>query len=268
MRRTSRIGWGSDGGGGFGVLPRARASPVRPHPSSSSWMSKPFSLCYCSFKVYSLNEPLFNFGRNYSRLFRAWFSIGVGFTLAALFGIALILLWELARAFHIVPQLTVLDVLFGSSFDSVSKWNMSFADAGCVFISTLISVSIHELGHALAAAGEGMKAEYFAIFIAVIFPGALMAFDDELLQEMPSFSALRIYCAGIWHNAVCCATFGMILLLLPWILSPIYIHGQNPMVTCSDFKARRLERLGARARRGEASSPIFALGGRYGLGAA
>lgn len=49
---------------------------------------------------------------------------------------------------------------------------------------------------------EGVKAEYFSVFIAVFFPGALVAFDNDLLQEMPYFSALRIYCAGIWHNAV------------------------------------------------------------------
>lgn len=49
---------------------------------------------------------------------------------------------------------------------------------------------------------EGIQVEYVAIFVAVLFPGALVAFDYELLQAVPKFSALRIYCAGIWHNAV------------------------------------------------------------------
>lgn len=77
---------------------------------------------------------------------------------------------------------------------------------------------------------EGIQAEYVAIFVAVLFPGALVAFDYELLQAVPKFSALRIYCAGIWHNAVICAICGLTLLLLPWILWPMYIHGEKPMV--------------------------------------
>ena len=43
--------------------------------------------------------------------------------------------------------------------------------------------------------------EYTAVFLAVLFPGALVAFNHELLQALPRIAALRIYCAGIWHNA-------------------------------------------------------------------
>lgn len=49
---------------------------------------------------------------------------------------------------------------------------------------------------------EGMQMEYIAVFIAGLFPGALVAFDSELLQALPQFTALRVYCAGVWHNAV------------------------------------------------------------------
>lgn len=49
---------------------------------------------------------------------------------------------------------------------------------------------------------EGIPIEYIAIFVAVLFPGALVAFDSELLQTLPSLTVLRVYTAGIWHNAV------------------------------------------------------------------
>jgi S2P endopeptidase len=49
---------------------------------------------------------------------------------------------------------------------------------------------------------EGIQIEYIAIFIAVLFPGALVAFNDELLQASQHLTALRVYSAGIWHNAV------------------------------------------------------------------
>ncbi|KAI3965939.1 hypothetical protein MKX01_010896 [Papaver californicum] len=49
---------------------------------------------------------------------------------------------------------------------------------------------------------EGVHIEYIAIFLATLFPGALVAFNYETLQSVPQFAVLRIYCAGIWHNAV------------------------------------------------------------------
>jgi len=49
---------------------------------------------------------------------------------------------------------------------------------------------------------EGVEIEYVAIFVAVLFPGAFVALNYDLLQNRPLFSMLRIYCAGIWHNVV------------------------------------------------------------------
>ncbi|RZC46769.1 hypothetical protein C5167_039718 [Papaver somniferum] len=49
---------------------------------------------------------------------------------------------------------------------------------------------------------EGVHIEFIAIFLATLFPGALVAFNYEMLQSLPQFAVLRIYCAGIWHNAV------------------------------------------------------------------
>lgn len=43
--------------------------------------------------------------------------------------------------------------------------------------------------------------EYVAMFLAVLFPGAMVALNYELLQTLPRFASLRIYCAGVWHNA-------------------------------------------------------------------
>uniref|UniRef100_A0A803MFM0 Endopeptidase S2P n=1 Tax=Chenopodium quinoa TaxID=63459 RepID=A0A803MFM0_CHEQI len=77
---------------------------------------------------------------------------------------------------------------------------------------------------------EGIQLEYIAIFLAVLFPGALVALNHELLQIKPHSASLRIYCAGIWHNAVFCAACGLALLLLPLMLSPFYIHGEGPVV--------------------------------------
>lgn len=54
----------------------------------------------------------------------------------------------------------------------------------------------------LIESSECVQMEYVAVFVAFLFPGALVAFDSESLQPLSCFAALRIYCAGIWHNAV------------------------------------------------------------------
>ncbi|KAI8533897.1 hypothetical protein RHMOL_Rhmol10G0046200 [Rhododendron molle] len=58
-----------------------------------------------------------------------------------------------------------------------------------------------EAGIHSAGSSEGIQIEYIAVFVAVLFPGALVAFNYEVLQALPRFATLRIYCAGIWHNA-------------------------------------------------------------------
>lgn len=60
--------------------------------------------------------------------------------------------------------------------------------------------------------------------------GALVAFNHELLQMIPRVATLRIYCAGIWHNAALCVVCALTVFLLPLILYPLYLHGENLMV--------------------------------------
>lgn len=58
------------------------------------------------------------------------------------------------------------------------------------------------VGILFLGSSEGIQIEYIAVFLAVLFPGALVAFNHELLEMIPRVATLRIYCAGIWHNAV------------------------------------------------------------------
>ncbi|XP_058197574.1 membrane-bound transcription factor site-2 protease homolog isoform X2 [Rhododendron vialii] len=198
-------------------------------------LSHTVSCWYCDYKTSAFNEPLFRVGRRHARLLRVWFSVGIGFSLTAMLGVYVILLWESATLLHLYNgnawwlSKLLPGSLFGI-FPSVFGLSTTVADVGYMCISTIISVSAHEFGHALAAASEGIQIEYIAVFVAVLFPGALVAFNYEVLQALPRFSTLRIYCAGIWHNAACCAVCGLALFLLPLILYPFYIHGEIPMV--------------------------------------
>ncbi|KAG5630907.1 hypothetical protein H5410_002624 [Solanum commersonii] len=93
-----------------------------------------------------------------------------------------------------------------------------------------MNLTTASVGTTFWESSEGIQMEYIAVFLAVLFPGALLAFDHELLQALSKVSALRIYCAGIWHNAVLCAVCAWALFLQPLILYPFYIHDEGPMV--------------------------------------
>ncbi|XP_024989341.1 uncharacterized protein LOC112523871 [Cynara cardunculus var. scolymus] len=145
-----------------------------------------------------------------------------------------IILLESARALNLydgIPWLhSVQDGSILELYSPVFKYSISVADVGYMCISSIISVSVHELGHALAATSEGIQIEYTALFLAVIVPGALVAFNNEMLQMMPCVATLRIYCAGVWHNAALCVVCALAVFLLPLILCPLYSHGESLMV--------------------------------------
>lgn len=178
----------------------------------------------------AFNDLLYRFGRRHSRYLRVWFSIGIGFSLAALIGVTVIILCEMAKAPVLYAGYAESgDSLFGLSF-LTSGMHMSPSSMGYLCLSSFVCVMVHEFGHALAAASEGVQIEYIALFLALVFPGALVAFNDASLQLLPGMASLRIYCAGIWHNAAFSGVCTLALFLLPFILSPLFIHGENPMV--------------------------------------
>lgn len=135
---------------GGGIRPR-NLLPLR----RVSHLSNSISCWYCDFKTSVFNEPIFHFGQKYFRWLRIWFSIGMGFSLTTLIGVTAIILLESARALNLYNGFPWLNnTLNGSIFgfySSVFKYSMSVADIGYMCISSIISVSIHELGHALAA---------------------------------------------------------------------------------------------------------------------
>ncbi|XP_057971621.1 membrane-bound transcription factor site-2 protease homolog isoform X2 [Malania oleifera] len=182
-------------------------------------LSNTISCWYCDLKISALNQSVFRFGRRHARFLRFWFSMGIGFSLATLIAVTGVLVWELAGALHLHNAKTVFTNLFRAFL-------FGFSPQSCMNLVMLFLLQ----GTSSMESSEGVQMEYIAVFIAVIFPGALVAFNYEMLQALPRFAAFRIYSAGIWHNAVCCAVCGLALCLLPFVLFPLYIHGESPMV--------------------------------------
>lgn len=132
-------------GHGAARLP-LRASPPLIHRVTATVNA--ISCWYCDLKIYALNEPLFRFGRKHTMILKLWFSIGTGFGLTALIGVTWILIWQLFLSSDTRLSNLFSSLLFGFS----PSLRISMSDAGYLFISTLVSVSVHEFGHAIALA--------------------------------------------------------------------------------------------------------------------
>uniref|UniRef100_A0A0A9GZY3 Uncharacterized protein n=1 Tax=Arundo donax TaxID=35708 RepID=A0A0A9GZY3_ARUDO len=87
--------------GGAGRSRRRGRAPTALPTSPAARRTEPSVSCwYCDCKIYAFNDILFNLGWKYGGCVRAWFSIGVCFSLIALVGISLMLLWHSIGAFY------------------------------------------------------------------------------------------------------------------------------------------------------------------------
>ncbi|XP_031384427.1 membrane-bound transcription factor site-2 protease homolog isoform X4 [Punica granatum] len=180
------------------VLPLHNVS--RASAATRPRLSCTLSCWYCDLRIYAFTDPIFRIGRRYARYLRVWFSMGVGFGATLMIVLALLLLWELAGFLHLHKSNANLNKLVFGFSPTVYGLKISLADAGFIVLSTLISVCAHEIGHAIAAASEGVQVEHVAIFIAVLFPGALVAFNQDSLQ------ALQLLC-NLWIDVVALAVY-------------------------------------------------------------
>ncbi|KAG1367691.1 hypothetical protein COCNU_14G001590 [Cocos nucifera] len=80
------------------------------------------------------------------RFLHVWFTVGVAFSFMALLGVSVMLLWGSAGPFHLQSREMGINSL------SVPGLSLSIMDVGIMIVSTLMSVALHEFGHAVAAA--------------------------------------------------------------------------------------------------------------------
>ena len=94
-------------------------------------------------------------------------------------------------------------------------------------LSILMSAGIHEIGHAIACAKEGIRIQSMGAFLMAPFLcGAYVRLPMEV-QAMAPRRRLRVWSAGIWHNVLLCLVL-ILMLSTPftWFLgiisSPLY----------------------------------------------
>ncbi|CAI2166421.1 13328_t:CDS:2 [Funneliformis geosporum] len=69
-------------------------------------------------------------------------------------------------------------------------------------IALLVCGILHEAGHAVAAFRELVPITDAGIFLYLFYPGAFVSLSSQYLDNSSPIKKLRIFCAGVWHNAV------------------------------------------------------------------
>jgi membrane-associated protease RseP (regulator of RpoE activity) len=84
-----------------------------------------------------------------------------------------------------------------------------------VWFAFVLTLIVHEFGHAFLARAEGMKVKFIGILLCVIPIGAFVEPDEEEFEKTKGLSKIRMLGAGIMNNIVVgLICFGLLALLL------------------------------------------------------
>nr|CAB3263676.1 membrane-bound transcription factor site-2 protease [Phallusia mammillata] len=181
------------------------------------------------------NRWIVKLGRSWN--LKIWFDLGVLFGGVSMVAATALLIHTLLTSIKDLPFFREPSQLASPQVLTVivPGINLPLKDIWYLLSAVLISGILHELGHALAAASEGVKMNGFGMFMFVIYPGAFVDLNSEDLNKANTKKQLRIYCAGVWHNFAICIIACALILLLPFILTPVYAQkGQGVVVTFQD----------------------------------
>ncbi|KAK3849413.1 hypothetical protein Pcinc_043834 [Petrolisthes cinctipes] len=169
------------------------------------------------------------------RFFKIWFTIGAVVVLTLLLPTIILLISGLVNHWRPSADPTVAPLQ-----PMVPGINIPVKEFPYYFLTILVASIIHEIGHAIAAVKEDVHVNGFGFLLLFILPGAYVDVPTEDIRALSPFRQLKILCAGVWHNvmlAVMALAFG---LALPYLLYPLYIHGQGltVMTLSQDSPAR------------------------------
>jgi len=155
----------------------------------------------------------FDWFQKFRRLLRAYATLGVVMVVvvSAFMTLALILA---------VPQLLVHTPEPTGIYDprnilAIPGVNQAIPITAAVFIGLLLTIVVHEFGHAILARVEDMRVRSMGLLIAVIPIGAFVEPDEEDVEAAKGMPKIRMFGAGITNNIVVgLVCFGLMFLLM------------------------------------------------------
>lgn len=163
----------------------------------------------------------FDWFRKFRRLLRTYATLGVVLVvvISAFMTLALILA---------VPQLLVHTPEPTGIYDprnilAIPGVNQAIPITAAVFIGLLLTIVIHEFGHAILARVEDMRVRSMGLLVAVIPIGAFVEPDEDDVQAAKGMPKIRMFGAGITNNIVVGLACFVVMFLLMGMATPLAV---------------------------------------------
>lgn len=101
--------------------------------------------------------------------------------------------------------------------------NQAIPVTAAVFIGLLLTIVIHEFGHAILARVEDMRVESMGLLVAVIPIGAFVEPNEEDVAAAKGMPKIRMLGAGITNNIVAAVICFVVMFLLMGMATPLSV---------------------------------------------
>lgn len=178
----------------------------------------------------ALNRLLLRWGSGNSKFFNVWFSLGLCTSLILL-PVSIILLF-----------VSIAQNLFFSNINENGKSaqvldtvvpgiDFPASELGYYSLTLIVCSLFHEIGHALCAVREDIHLNFLGVTFFFILPVAFVNISKDRLMSLNPWRALRIMCAGIWHNIVLSFLAYLLFLSVPYIFTLFFDTNSGITVT-------------------------------------
>ena len=156
------------------------------------------------------NVGFFDFFQRFSREFRAYGTLGVIITVLISIGMVAMLIASLDILFVMQPEPT--DLHKPQNLLLIPGINEFVPSSFAVWFAFVLTLVVHEFGHAILCRVEKIKISCMGVLMLVIPIGAFVEPDEKEVNDALPGAKLRMYGAGIINNVV-------IGLLCFWLLT-------------------------------------------------
>jgi membrane-associated protease RseP (regulator of RpoE activity) len=176
----------------------------------------------------------FDWFTRYSRFFRFYGTIGVAMVIIVSVLMTAMLILSLQTTIVHQPEPTAVNEI--RNVLAIPGVNEFIPLTLAVLFGLIVTMVVHEFGHAILCRIEGIRIKSMGILIPVVPIGAFVEPDEDDQEQTKGLAKMRMFGAGITNNIVLgCACFCILILLLGFAvpLSTPLISGVYPETPAS-----------------------------------
>jgi len=158
----------------------------------------------------------FDYFQRFSRILQAYGTLGVVMTILVSIGMVVMLILSLDVLFTMQPEPT--DLHKPQNLLLIPGLNEFVPSTFAVWFAFILTLVVHEFGHAILCRVERIKVSCMGLLMLVIPIGAFVEPDEKEVQEATSGARLRMYGAGIASNIITgLLCFGLITVCIGFV---------------------------------------------------